>query len=1245
MAAQRFAEQAAPRMINNENGTYELGNKLGQGGFGVVYMALNTLTGQSVAVKSVLAKNLTDEARVSIQTEINLLRALDHPNIVKYIDTISQGTDLYIILEFMESGSIGAMRKKFKFQEPLIAHWIEQVLRGLQYLHSQGVLHRDIKGANILTNKHGEVKLADFGVAIKSSALTGETGEDDIDVVGTPYWMAPEIIQMSKPTEACDIWSVGCTIIELITGKPPYYDLQPMQALFRIVSDDYPPFPESVTKALHDFLIACFQKDPNMRPRASDLLRPGKYRWLQQKTKMNDESRSSTTFADTVAESNPSDGDHEVLEQTVRIARLMNSSGASSVRNDTPSPAWSDDAEFYTAKAPEIQHLAEGALQEAESMDSKEVTVKVRKPKGSELTPRPRSAASSKGDTSRESKSSVADFDDREATVKINKSKGSLLAAQAQVRGAGGPSGKAPAAESDEEDWDAELGDSEPPEEDQTIRFGAKLKLPAAALRAAASGANGGGEGDGGRPTEGFSHARMSSFGAGLLGKLKTFRDDEEEEDDFGDEDFDLGEDGELKLWNAAQEEAKSDSMTLSARGTIVTAEEHDGNDEDDPFAEFDDEDELDTNALQERDQQGERLRECMQLMGELTPAAADDEVRSMCLTLTELFTQNPTLRENLITEYGVVPIMEMLTVQSVNVLPSIVKVINVIIEGNERIQEHVSLMGLLPVMIRFAKSDSSSNTPHKRLLSSRSARKPRTITPLQVEATRFVRKICIDDVIGKSRKTVLQMFIGCGGLELLVHLLSLACTGDLRRERERRECICTSVDGITRVFTLQTLRKNDFCRLLAKYGMITYLFDAIERFSDAEEEEYLIKVVKVLEDVSNYSRADMLLKDQLTQRNVLWRVVDALRATESKSSEALQLLLKSVKHICMSFGGSQQLMKKYSLVPQSTPPAPSEDALAILEDAGVIEFLVNLLGASASYGTAKYGKEIEYQAVPILFYLCLVNKKRQEKAALAGLVPHLRRYIEARSHLQQFATQILCDLAHTSNTTRKILQRQGIIELYMKLLGNQNWDHSALDAIAVCFAADPASLERQVVEQVGSIIGLFNQARSRKVQMILENLVQMTEASVALSCALGDDDQFMSELVVRLRHANAFQRTNLLKLLKAIYRNRSNPSALIGEYDLYDLVQGLATENDQIVVKQLASELLTEFNRRTSTYLLQPPENLDDLQANPPVPPGQRRRFTPREDRSSRSRSREVASGRERRQPGIMRRFKRIIS
>jgi serine/threonine protein kinase len=106
----------------------------------------------------------------------------------------------------MENGSLQNVIKKFgSLPEPLTAIYITQVLRGLKYLHEQGVLHRDIKGANILTAKDGQVKLADFGVAMK---LSDAPGSDDRDVVGTPYWMAPEIIEMSTPTAACDIWCV-----------------------------------------------------------------------------------------------------------------------------------------------------------------------------------------------------------------------------------------------------------------------------------------------------------------------------------------------------------------------------------------------------------------------------------------------------------------------------------------------------------------------------------------------------------------------------------------------------------------------------------------------------------------------------------------------------------------------------------------------------------------------------------------------------------------------------------------------------------------------------------------------------------------------------------------------------------------------------------------------------------------------------------------------------------------------------
>lgn len=143
---------------------------------------------------------------------------------------------------FCENGSLHSICKNFgKFPENLVALYMSQVLHGLLYLHEQGVIHRDIKGANILTTKEGLVKLADFGVATRA------TGLDEASVVGTPYWMAPEVIALSGATTASDIWSLGCTVIELLDGRPPFHKFQPMQALFRIVNDDHPPLPESIS--------------------------------------------------------------------------------------------------------------------------------------------------------------------------------------------------------------------------------------------------------------------------------------------------------------------------------------------------------------------------------------------------------------------------------------------------------------------------------------------------------------------------------------------------------------------------------------------------------------------------------------------------------------------------------------------------------------------------------------------------------------------------------------------------------------------------------------------------------------------------------------------------------------------------------------------------------------------------------------------------------------------------------------
>eukprot|EP01134_Creolimax_fragrantissima_P007987 CFRG7987T1 len=254
---------------NNERlGDFLLGDCIGKGGFGAVYKALNTTDGSVVAVKKVKIGKMTKQKQKTIMGEIELLRTLKHPSIVEYRGYVRQGDFLNIILEYVENGSLQSIVKKFgQFPERLISVYIQQVLVGLVYLHDQGVIHRDIKGANILTTKAGTVKLADFGVA------TQLQDQEEGTVVGTPYWMAPEIIELAGAREVSDIWSVGCVVIELLTGNPPYFNLAPMPALFRIVQDDHPPLPSTVSPVLKDFLLQTFIKEPNMRVSAKKALR------------------------------------------------------------------------------------------------------------------------------------------------------------------------------------------------------------------------------------------------------------------------------------------------------------------------------------------------------------------------------------------------------------------------------------------------------------------------------------------------------------------------------------------------------------------------------------------------------------------------------------------------------------------------------------------------------------------------------------------------------------------------------------------------------------------------------------------------------------------------------------------------------------------------------------------------------------------------------------------------------------
>eukprot|EP00477_Mikrocytos_mackini_P000402 GAHX01000427.1.p1 GENE.GAHX01000427.1~~GAHX01000427.1.p1 ORF type:complete len:981 (-),score=220.11 GAHX01000427.1:45-2987(-) len=250
---------------------YQVLNEIGRGASAVVYKASQKKTKHLYALKHFTAEDVD----LSIQKEVSLMENLSHPNIIKYIETVVEGRNFYVVLEYASNGPLRKLvRSGCGIPENIASCFIKQVLLGLKYLHDEGVIHRDIKAANILLDEENIVKLADFGVA-----TSGERANQTISVVGTPYWMAPEIVEMSsQPTDKCDIWSLACTVLELITTKPPFYELGPMAAMYKIVTTDRPPFPKGISADLKDFLTLCFQKDPTQRADAKALL---KHNWIK----------------------------------------------------------------------------------------------------------------------------------------------------------------------------------------------------------------------------------------------------------------------------------------------------------------------------------------------------------------------------------------------------------------------------------------------------------------------------------------------------------------------------------------------------------------------------------------------------------------------------------------------------------------------------------------------------------------------------------------------------------------------------------------------------------------------------------------------------------------------------------------------------------------------------------------------------------------------------------------------------
>ncbi|KAJ6094822.1 hypothetical protein N7467_002335 [Penicillium canescens] len=1173
---------------------YQLGDCLGKGAFGSVYRALNWNTGETVAVKQIKLTDLPKSELRVIMLEIDLLKNLDHPNIVKYHGFVKSAETLNIILEYCENGSLHSIAKNFgRFPENLVGLYMSQVLHGLLYLHEQGVIHRDIKGANILTTKEGLVKLADFGVASRT------TGLSESSVVGTPYWMAPEVIELSGATTASDIWSLGCTVIELLEGKPPYHNMQPMPALFRIVNDDHPPFSQGASPAVKDFLMQCFQKDPNLRVSARKLL---KHPWIVNARRSDSVvPKKSTEYEEAVksvqewneALRSPEAG----TSRRIQKPDYHNPAAIPSSRNtplvDTlPSPTsikttdkfrspesaqddnWDDD--FATAISPSALKLPH--LRPHDNFG------------GMLSSERLKAFASLDGtilrsDDSFEEENSGFSDNDPLQTIRPYPTK---PAAQEPLKSSS-PTRRQP---------------SNPPASAlQNVPILTQNPMPRRARPAALYKEN---------SVEDYSDLIMANEDVldRKLGGYQDFEDDPSSpihenvgynppDDEFSsaypqlrkqlsvkrdrsaieiqrfaenetDEDFSdiLGAD-QAALDIAESDDGSDQSSTLMLNSKLSNNSWlGDQDDDDDPFAQLEEGfDEMDLEANIARDKYARLRNQVEGLVGSLKTSQDEEVLAEISDQLFNIFCDLPETKNIIISAHGMLPILEILdTTRRRDIVFCLLRVVNAIIYDDYEIQENLCFVGGIPIINEFA-----------------SKKYPREI---RLEAAAFVQQMY------QTSTLTLQMFVSAGGLNVLVEFLE----DDYEDERE---LVLIGVNGIWSVFELQgSTPKNDFCRILSRNSVLDPLSLVLSRVLDEDGELAEVIEGRIANIFFIFSQAENHVKEMVAERTVLHRVLKELR----RMSPVHQItMLKFIKNLSML-----------------------STTLDSLQNSNAIDVLTDLLRSNLK---RTHFREVSNQILNTIYNMCRLNKSRQEDAALNGIVPLLQKIVMTERPLKEFALPILCDMAQSGKVGRRELWRNKGLAFYITLLADPYWQVTALDAVFTWLQEETAKVEEHLLANrfdkatsfTDAIVRCLTLSKANAFENILDPLQKLLRLSPPVASTFARPDLF-TRLRQKLHHNKAAVRLNLLRILSSICDSSEQQGGLLATYGLLDAIREL--ENDPaILVRDMAGKLV-QSSEAFSLSKRRPTNRRQSTSTTPPIAfPGSSTPSTPSSNRTGQPR------------------------
>ncbi|PLB38973.1 serine/threonine-protein kinase [Aspergillus candidus] len=1135
---------------------YQLGDCLGRGAFGSVYRALNWNTGETVAVKQIKLVDLPKSELRVIMLEIDLLKNLDHPNIVKYQGFVKSVETLNIILEYCENGSLHSIAKNFgRFPENLVGLYMSQVLHGLLYLHEQGVIHRDIKGANILTTKEGLVKLADFGVASRT------TGLSESSVVGTPYWMAPEVIELSGATTASDIWSLGCTVIELLEGRPPYHNLQPMPALFRIVNDDHPPLPQGASPAVKDFLMQCFQKDPNLRVSARKLL---KHPWIVNARRSDSVvPKKSTEYEEAVksvqewneALRSPDTG---TMHRTFRyesnstpLRQVLPSSRSTPTKDGLPASKYVSDRfrspdateednwdnDFATAISPSALQLPH--LRPHDNF-------------GGMLSSEKLKAFASLDGTVLRTDDGFEDFGESDLQETIR---------------------PYPTQQATTEDVHLQTP-SRPGTNKSVMQNVPILQHPVPPARSQ-------------RPASFFKENSVEDYSDLIKAnedvldhKLSAFQEVDEDDEPFGSspikdlsryqESSDDGEDqmpqlrkrisvkrhrSAIEIQRFAEKEGDEDFSDILGAGEVALDNpDSDGSsgqstlmlnsklsnnswlgdqdDEDDPFAQLEEGlDEMDLEANIARDKHARLRNQVEGLVSSLKTSQDEDVLADISEQLLTVFCDLPETKNIIISAHGMLPILEILDMcRRRDIVFCLLRIVNAIIYNDYEIQENLCFVGGIPIINEFA-----------------SKKYPREI---RLEAAAFVQQMY------QTSTLTLQMFVSAGGLNVLVEFLE----DDYEDERD---LVLIGVNGIWNVFELQgSTPKNDFCRILSRNSVLDPLSLVLSRVLDEEGELAEIIEGRIANIFFIFSQAENHVKEMVSERTVLHRVLKELK----RMTPAHQItMLKFIKNLSML-----------------------STTLDSLQNSNAIDVLTELLRSTIK---RPHFREVSNQILNTIYNMCRLNKSRQEDAALNGIVPLLQKIVKTERPLKEFALPILCDMAQSGKVGRRELWRNKGLAFYISLLSDPYWQVTALDAIFTWLQEETAKVEEHLLDGradkssfTDAIVRCLTVSKANAFENLLEPLQKLLRLSPPIASTLARPDLF-TRIGQKLHHNKAAVRLNLLRIISSICDSTEEQGGLLARYDLLDAIRELE-QDPAILVRDMAGKLI-QSNEKSEAYSL----------------------------------------------------------